>query len=147
MADLIKPRVVTIANKDGDEKEFTISRLPATVAREVVAKYPIAALPKLGDYQTSEATMLLMMRYVAVDIGGREQCLTTKALVDNHVDDVVQLLKLEFEMLRENTNFFPNEKGSGFLDYLLNRLIQSATPVLTRLLGALSAQDSQHTRN
>lgn len=147
MADLIKPRTVSIANKDGEEKEFTISRLPATVAREVVAKYPTSALPKIGEYKTSEETMLLMMRYVAVDVDGREQRLSTKALVDNHVDDVVQLLRLEFEMLESNTGFFGRAGKRGFLDSLLQKLLSSIMPTLTPLLAQLSAQDSQRSQN
>ncbi|MFA1586717.1 hypothetical protein ABZR37_13945 [Achromobacter ruhlandii] len=87
MADLIKPRVVMVKNRDGVEKAFTISRLPATAAREVIAKYPLSNIPKLGDYKTSEEVMKKLMSYVAVDLDGREQRLTTEALIDNHVDD------------------------------------------------------------
>lgn len=147
MADLIKPRTVSVENKDGEAKDFVISRLPATVAREVVAKYPTSALPKIGDYQTSEDTMLLMMRYVAVEVDGKLLPLSTKGLVDNHVDDVVQLLRLEFEMLQENTNFFPRAGKRGFLDSLLQKLLSSAMPMLTPLLQQLLAQDSPPTRN
>lgn len=147
MSDLIKPRQVQIANKDGEEREYTISRLPATVAREVVAKYPTAALPKIGDYKTSEETMLLLMRYVAVQIDGREQRLTTRALVDNHVDDVVQLMRLELQMLEENTGFFGLAGRQGFLDSLLQKLVQSAMPTLMPFLQQLSAQDSPPTQS
>lgn len=147
MSDLIKPRTVSIEDKDGVAKEFVISRLPATVAREVVAKYPTSALPKIGDYQTSEETMLLMMRYVAVEVDGQLMRLTTKGLVDNHVNDVVQLLRLEFEMLEENTNFFGRAGKRGFLDSLLQKLLSSVMPMLTPLLAQLSAQDSQPTQS
>ena len=53
MSDLIKPKEITITDLDGDEKTFIISRLPATVGREVLAKYPVANAPKLGDYGVS----------------------------------------------------------------------------------------------
>lgn len=147
MADLIKPKSVEIDNKDGEAKTFTISKMPATVAREVVAKYPTSALPKIGDYQTSEETMLLMMGYVSVDIGGRDQRLSTKALVDNHVEDVTQLLRLEFEMINYSTGFFRNEKGSGFLDSLLSKLATSIIPQLTPFLQQLLAQASRPPQN
>lgn len=143
--DLIKPRTIAVENKDGESKEFIISRLPATVAREVVAKYPTASLPKIGDYQTSEETMLLMMRYVAVVLEDREIRLTTKALVDNHVDDVVQLLRLEYQMLEENTGFFGSGGTSGFLDSLIRKVLRSIMPTLTPLLQQLSAQATQAT--
>lgn len=140
---LIKPQTKAIANKDGVEKDFVISRLPATVAREVVAKYPTSALPKIGEYKTSEETMLLLMKHVAVIVDGQELRLTTKDLVNNHVDDVVQLLRLEFAMLEENTGFFGSGGKSGFLDLLLKKVIQSAMPMLTPLLAQLSQADSQ----
>lgn len=143
--DLIKPKTISVANKDGEEKEFIISRLPATVAREVVAKYPTSALPKIGDYQVSEDTMLLMMKYVAVVLDGREQRLSTKALVDNHVDDVTQLLRLEYHMLEENTGFFGSGGTSGFLESLIKKVLRSIMPTLTPLLQQLSAQATPDT--
>ncbi|MDZ5615003.1 hypothetical protein U2261_10325 [Achromobacter xylosoxidans] len=142
MADLIKPRVVMVKNRDGVEKAFTISRLPATAAREVIAKYPLSNIPKLGDYQTSEEVMKKLMSYVAVDLDGREQRLTTAALIDNHVDDGIQLMRLEIEMIEENTGFFGLGGQRGFLDCLLEKLLHSITPMLTPLLEQLSAQGS-----
>lgn len=141
MPDLIKPRSVMVANRDGVEKEFIVSRLPATVAREVIAKYPLSNIPKLGDYATSEEVMKLLMGYVAVVIDGREQRLSTKALIDNHVDDGIQLLKLEVEMIEENTGFFGRGGQRGFLDCLLEKLLQSAMPMLTRFLEPSSVRD------
>ncbi|VFR32572.1 FIG00949355: hypothetical protein [plant metagenome] len=147
MTELIKPRVVMVANRDGVEKAFTISRLPATVAREVIAKYPLSNIPKLGDYATSEEVMKKLMGYVAVEINGDLQRLTTQALIDNHVDDGIQLLKLEVEMIDENTGFFGLGGQRGFLDCLLEKLLHSAMPMLTPLLDQLSAQASPDTSN
>lgn len=145
---LIKPQNHSVANKDGVEKTFIISRLPATVAREVVAKYPTSALPKIGDYQVSEDVMLKMMQYVAVVLeDGTELRLSTKSLVDNHVEDVVQLLRLEYLMLEENTGFFGKGGSSGFLDSLLKKVLKSIMPTLTPLLQQLSAQDTPGSRN
>ncbi|RIQ51058.1 hypothetical protein [Bordetella avium] len=141
MADLIKPRSVMIADRDGVEKEFIISRLPATAAREVIAKYPLSNIPKLGDYATSEEVMKKLMSYVAVNVDGRELRLTTQALIDNHVVDGIQLLKLEVEMIQENTGFFERGGQRGFLDCLLEKLLQSAMPMLTRFLEPSSARD------
>ncbi|WP_238920931.1 hypothetical protein [Achromobacter xylosoxidans] len=147
MADLIKPRVVMVKNRDGVEKAFTISRLPATAAREVIAKYPLSNIPKLGDYQTSEEVMKKLMSYVAVDLDGREQRLTTAALIDNHVDDGIQLMRLEIEMIEENTGFFGLGGQRGFLDCLLEKFLHSITPMLTPLLEQLSALGSPDSSN
>ncbi|URG13031.1 hypothetical protein B2_38 [Stenotrophomonas phage B2] len=140
---LIKPQTKAIENMHGETKDFVISRMPATVCREVIAKYPTSALPKIGDYETSEKTMLLIMKYVAVVLpDGSELRLTTKELVNNHVDDVSQLLRLEYAMLEENTGFFGKGGKSGFLDLLLNKVVQSVMPMLTPLLGQLSVPDT-----
>lgn len=145
--DLIKPRTILVADRDGVEKEFIISRLPATVAREVIAKYPLSNIPKVGDYAVSEEVMLIMMRYVAVMVDGVEMKLSSKALVDNHVNDGIQLLRLEVQMIEENTGFFGLGGKQGFLDYLLKRFSQSITPMLTHLLGQLSQADSSPSQN
>lgn len=143
MADLIKPKTVTLKNRDGEEKEFTISRFPATVCREIMAKYPLSNLPKLGEYKASEEAMLLLMGYVAVSIEGREQRLTTKALIDNHVDDGIQLTRLEIEMIDYNTGFFGLGGNRSFLDCLLQKFKQSITPMLIPLLERLSQAASE----
>lgn len=145
--DLIKPKTIMVKNRDEEEKAFIISRLPATVAREVIAKYPLSNIPKVGEYKSSEEVMLLMMQYVAVEVDGREQRLSTKALVDNHVDDGVQLLRLEIQMIEENTGFFGLGGNKGFLDCLIAKFSQSITPMLTRLLAQLSQAGSANTQN
>lgn len=145
--DLIKPKTIMVKNRDEEEKAFIISRLPATVAREVIAKYPLSNIPKVGEYKSSEEVMLLMMQYVAVEVDGREQRLSTKALVDNHVDDGVQLLRLEIQMIEENTGFFGLGGNKGFLDCLIDKFSQSITPMLTRLLAQLSQAGSANTQN
>ena len=83
---LIEPKDQPVTDRAGKEKVFIISKLPATVGREVAAKYPVSILPKIGDYAVSEATMLLLMSYVAVPPatpGGPPLQLTTKELVNN----------------------------------------------------------------
>src|SRR5690606_31288520 len=143
MIDLIKPKQITLEDLDGDKHTYTISRVPATVGRELVAKYPIANMPKVGDYQTSEETMLLLMRYVEIDVNGAPMRLTTKALVDNHVPDATVLLKLEYHMMNYNTGFFANGDRQSFLDYLISKAASSIMPMLTPFLQQLSQVVSQ----
>jgi hypothetical protein len=124
MSDLIKPKEIIITDLDGDEKTFIISRLPATVGREVLAKYPVATAPKLGDYGVSTEAMRLMMGYVAVPRAMDEPLrLKTQALIDNHVPDGQSLIKLEFEMLRYNTDFFGKEGSRDFLASLIQKYL------------------------
>lgn len=140
--DLIKPKTISIKNRDGAEKEFIISRLPSTVCREVMAKYPLSNVPKVGDYAVSEEVMLLMMQYVAVMVEDREIRLTTKDLVNNHVTDGIQLARLEIQMIEENTGFFGLGGNQGFLGCLIAKFSQSIMPMLTRFLAQYSQADS-----
>lgn len=133
--ELIKPKEITVKDSDGDEKTFIISKVPAVDAREVLSKYPTANIPKVGEYRTSEDAMMLMLKYVAVPIEGREPIkLTSKALINNHVVDGEQLMRLELEMLQYNTSFFGKGGNSDFLGGLIRKylplIIQTATASL-----------------
>lgn len=132
--ELIKPKEVVISDLDGVEKTFTISRLPAIACREVIAKYPTSNLPKVGDYQGSEEAMMLLLKYVQVD----GIALTTRALINNHITDAIQLVKLEYEMLNYNTGFFSRGDQSGFMAMIIDQIASRITPTLTGLLAQLS---------
>ena len=54
----LEPEEIEIETAKGDKKTFILSKFPATVGREVILKYPTANAPKIGDYETSEDTML-----------------------------------------------------------------------------------------
>lgn len=138
MAALLKPKTVTVTSLDGEEKDFIISRLPATVGREIVAQYPLAALPKIGDYAVNEAMALKMMAYVAVAGVEPELRLTTKVLVDNHATDWEMLFQLERAMLAYNTSFFGKEGLSTFFGTIGETFKQYLMKTLTDLLAASS---------
>lgn len=127
MSDLIKPKDVEIKDCDGDVKTFIISRIPAIPMREVMAKYPVSNIPKLGEYQASQEVMELLMRHVAVRLDdGREVALVNKALINNHVVDGEQLLRIEYAMLQYNTSFF----GQGDLSTFFRELIAKHLPLV-----------------
>lgn len=130
MSDLIKPQDVEVKDCDGNTKTFIISRVPAIPMREVMAKYPIANIPKLGEYQASKEVMMLLMHYVAVRVGEddnqREIRLVNGALINNHITDGEQLLRIEYEMLKYNTSFF----GKGDLSTFLHGLIAKHLPLI-----------------
>jgi len=132
MADLIKPKDVEIKDCDGNVKTFIISRIPAVPMREVMAKYPVSNIPKLGEYQASKDVMGLLMSYVAVRVGEegkeREIQLTNTALINNHVPDAESLLRIEYAMLQYNTSFF----GQGDLSTFLRELIAKHLPLITQ---------------
>jgi len=136
---MIEPKEITIETQRGESRVYVLSKFPAIQGREIIAKYPLSAMPKLGDYQVNEETMLKLMAFVAVPQEGREPLrLTTRALVDNHVPDWETLARIEFAMMEYNVSFFGNGKGSTFLE----AITQKAQAFLSKTLMDLSAQSS-----
>ncbi len=134
---LIKPKEITVIDSDRQQHTFIISRLPATIGREILAKYPLSNAPKIGDYEVSKEAMLKMMAYVAVEKEGQEIYLKTSTLIDNHVPDGEALIRLELEMLKYNTSFFGNGGSQNFLQYLLGKLSGSLPSIIKTLMTSL----------
>lgn len=144
---LIDPKEVTI-EYEGENLVFNISKLPATVGREIISKYPTSNLPKIGDYQVSEETMLKLISYVerVYNENGniRLQALTSKALVDNHIPSWEVLAKLEVMMIDYNCSFFRNGKVLDFLKKSMSLAEPKIIEMLTVLSGKLSQAEKQH---
>ncbi|HGN0249016.1 TPA: hypothetical protein ACKRJX_001370 [Proteus mirabilis] len=134
---LIKPKEITVIDSDRQQHTFIISRLPATIGREILAKYPLSNAPKIGDYEVSKEAMLKMMAYVAVEKEDQEIYLKTSTLIDNHVPDGEALIRLELEMLKYNTSFFGNGGSQNFLQYLLGKLSGSLPSIIKTLMASL----------
>lgn len=144
MAELLEPKSFTVATQYKGEKTYTLSKFPAVAGREIVAKYPVSLMPKLGDYEVNEATMLKLMAYVAVETGpGTQQRLENRTLVDNHVPDWETLARIEWAMIEYNTSFFGQGPGStSFADFGL-KLKAWITSTLTDSLAQLLAKAKQ----
>jgi hypothetical protein len=123
-----------------DGKIYILSKFPAIAGREIIAKYPISILPKIGDYQVSEETMLKLMCYVGIPRKDSQPLmLTTKVLIDNHVKDWEVLLKIESLMMEYNCSFFRNGRISTFFQ----DVAQNIPAWISKMLMALSEQLSQ----
>lgn len=145
---LLHPRPVTIKTLDGSEKTYILSKFPAIAGREIVAKYPLTALPKVAEYSQNEEIMLKLMCYVAVEVAdGTTIPLTTRALVDNHFPDWETLAKVEIEMMRYNTSFFGKGEISSFLKVISQNLLKQISPTLTPLLQQLSEAIKRRSNN
>lgn len=144
---LISPKSITITTQDGSEKSYLISKFPAVQGREIVAKYPLSSLPKLGDYEINEQTMLKLMKFVAVERDGVEIKLENKSLVDNHVPDWETLAKIEMAMIEYNCSFFANGRASTFLEGIAQKAKSLTTKTLMDLLGQLSQKDTPASTN
>ena len=141
---LIEPKEVSIPDQKGVEKTFVISKFPAVQGREIIAKYPLSAMPKLGDYAVNEETMLKLMAFVAVPREGKEPlCLTTRGLVDNHCGDWEQLARVEMAMMEYNVSFFGNGKGSTFLEAITKKAQAFLSQTLMDLSGQSSRKEKQ----
>lgn len=120
---LLEPKEITLKTTRGNDKTFILSKLPAIAGREIMAKYPVANMPKLGEYEQSEETMLKLMAFVGVITPtGDTINLTSRALVDNHVEDWETLAKLEWSQLEYNASFFGNGKSLSFLQGISQNL-------------------------
>lgn len=148
---MINPEAIKVKDANGIEHEFIISSMPAIDGRYVLSQYPLANMPKTGDYNVSKDAMLTMMRHVGkVMPNGETLRLTSEALINNHVPDAEALIRLEIEMLKKNTSFFQTGSASGFLDYLLQKVGDSLPSIIKTLTDSLQQsfpQDSQHTPN
>lgn len=140
---MIEPKEIEVRGK-----KYIISKLPATVGREVLFKYPTSNIPKIGDYAVSQEIMLKLMSYVSVVMpDGSELPLSTQTLVDNHVPSAEALILLEREMFMYNYDFFQNGNASAFLNALEKRAMEKGSEILTTLLARLSQAAKQPSTN
>ena len=129
-------------------KKYVISKLPATVGREVLFLYPTSNLPKVGDYGKRQEVMLKLLSYVGIRLeNGDVLQLKTRELVDNHVPDAESLLLLEKEMFAYNYDFFQNGEASTFFQKLEKLATKKGIEMLTTLLGRLSQAEKQPSKS
>ena len=120
-------------------RTYLIGKWPAVAGREIIAGYPLTALPKIGEYKANEEIMLKLMAHVAVmQPNGEPLTLGSRALVDNHVPDWETLAKIEFAALERNCSFFRDGRLSGFLANAGRMARSWITQTLTASLAPLS---------
>lgn len=145
---MIEPKPVEIVTMAGETRTYIMSKFPAIQGREIIANYPLTALPKVGDYPANEAIMLKLMAHVAVPRdGGEPIALATRDLVNNHVPDWETLAKIEVEMLGYNTSFFTNGKTSTFFAGIETKVRQWIIGMLTDLSAQSSPKAKRRSRN
>lgn len=142
---LIKPEIFNLQDMDGKEISVILSRFPATVGREISVKYPMANLPKIGDYQVGEETMQKLMAYVGIPQadGAEPLMLKTKELINNQIPDSETLMKIEMAMLEYNFSFFRKGAISDFFNEFAQMLSGKIIAMLTPSSGPSSAPELQ----
>lgn len=132
---LLEPKEITLKDQSGNERTYMISKFPAIAGREIVTKYPVSNIPKLGEYQVSEEIMVKAMSFIAaVGADGHETRLTTRALIDNHVPDWETLARLEWAILEYNVSFFGNGLNSAFFESISQKAVEWISSTLMPLL-------------
>lgn len=145
---LVRPQQVTLRDDDDKEHHFVLSKIPAIPCREIMAKYPLSALPRLGDYGVNEETMLKLMSYVAVPIKDRDPMrLTTTEAIHNHVPDFVLLGRIEMAMLEYNWSFLRAGKPLYSLESVVQKALEQIFKMWTRLSPQSSPPDTPPSRN
>jgi hypothetical protein len=145
---MIQPKEVTIKTQDGTDRTFVLSKFPAVQGREIIAKYPLSAMPKLGDYAVNEETMLKLMSFVAVPRDAGEPLrLTTRALVDNHCGDWETLARVEIAMMEYNCSFFGNGRALTFFELIAHKAQALISQTLTGLSGQSSPKGKRPSTN
>ena len=139
---MIEPKEIEL-----DGRVFIISKFPAVAGREIVAKYPLSGLPKLGDYQVNEDIMLKLMCYVGIPKDGKTLMLVTRGLVDNHTGGWETLAKVEMAMLEYNCTFLAQGRVSTFLNELTSNLPRWISQILTGSLAQSSGADKLPSTN
>lgn len=130
---LIEPKEIQV-----DGKTFIISKLPATVAIEVMMRSAGNAIPKAGDFATIEAMMLKTMSYVAIKRPNiPDLMLNSRELIDNHCPNWTTYMKVLEEMRGYNNLFLISENLLTFLERIMEML-----PAKIRSILILGSQPS-----
>ena len=138
--ELLEPKEVEI-----DGAVFRLGKFPAVAGREIITKYPLSNIPRIGDYEVSEKTMVKLMSFVERVYPDKNLSyrLTTVELINNHVPSWETLVKLEAASLEHNCSFFQNGKSSSFFAKLGALAQQKVTEILTDLLAKSSQAGKQ----
>lgn len=128
--------------------KFIISKMPCTVAQEVIFKLPTGLVPLLSQFSQAEEMAFRMLSYCErVYPDGRSVPLISKEIIDNHVPDIKTLFMLEQECITYNYDFFAQGKVLDFLNKGLSHVESKASAILTDLLDRLLQAGSQHSEN
>ncbi len=138
---LLEPKEIEI-----NGYKFIISKMPCTVAQEVIFNLPTGLIPILSEFKKTEEQAFKMLAYCErVYTDGRGNVpLISKAIIDNHVPNFDTLIKLEYECLNYNFDFFGNGSLLGFLNKGVSLAKSNVSEILTDLLDKLSVRGVQH---
>lgn len=142
-ANLLEPKLVEL-----NGCKFIISKMPCTVAQEVIVKLPAGFIPVINNFAQSQDMAFKMLSYCERVYDDKANVpLISKELIDNHVPDFNTLIKLETACINYNYDFFENGKVWDFLTKGLCLAESRVSRILTDLLDKLLQAEKQHSTN
>lgn len=143
-ANLLQPKLIEI-----NGYKFIISKMPCTVAQEVIVKLPAGFLPMINNFAQSQEMAFKMLSYCerVYEDGRSNAPLISKEIIDNHVPDFDTLIKLETACINYNFDFFENGKAWNFLNKGLCLAESKLSGILTDLLDKLLQAEKLHSGN
>ena len=94
-------------------KKFIISKAPATVAYEVALRYRELSNSKTDSVAEQMVCLNKLMKYVEVDLGdGRKMPLESESVINQHIQNIDDLVKVQKEVMEVNFGFFLQENHS-----------------------------------
>lgn len=125
--------------------KFIISKMPCTVAQEVIYKLPAGLIPLISEFSQAEEMLFKMLSYCERVYTDGRPCtpLISKTVIDNHVPDFKTLRMLEWECMKYNFDFFANGSALAFLNKGVSLAKSNVSEILTDLLGKLSLRGEQ----
>jgi len=141
---LLEPKTVEI-----NGYRFIISKMPCTVAQQVIFNMPAGLIPVISEFTKAEEQAFKMLYYCerVYDDGRPNVALISKALIDNHVPDFETLIKLEYACLQYNFDFFNDGRALNFLNKELSRAESKFSAILTDFSDKLLHQVGQRSTN
>lgn len=138
---LLEPKIVTIKDGSGGEREYIISKFPCWQGQKIMELLPSSAImnliPKLANTKVSDAVRMEMMSYAAVDVGnGCITRFTTQQFIEQQVKDWEALTKLQAEILMYNASFLQDGQ-------ILNFLVECAQTHIPKIIEILMASLEQ----
>lgn len=137
--NLLEPKEVEI-----DGQKFLISKMPCTVGQKVLVNLPQGFIPIFSEFTKYEQYIYEMLSYCQRVYDDKDNVpLTTKAIIDNHVNSVETLLKLEWHCIEHNYGFFAPERVAPLLNGKLSKYHFNLTEILTVLLQYFFPQNKR----
>lgn len=117
-------------------KNYIINKFGAIAGRAIVAQYPLTMILQNKEYVRNEEVMMRLMSHVEIVLGdGTTQCLTTRALIDNHVEDWSDLVSIELAALKFNAPQFFDGTAGSILSKADNWLTAKLSEIMSKAIG------------